>query len=89
MSKYAESLVNTKEQNDAALAPARADEQKAALGLAISKKELVVKGFENNLAALKRAYPLNVSAILEATNELEWVGREIVQLKNVAAELFA
>lgn len=89
MSKYAEGLTKTKAENDAALAPARAGEQQAALALAISKKQVTVRGYENELATLESAYPLDLSEIVEANNALEWINREIAQLQSLSTKLFS
>lgn len=89
MSKYSTSLTATKQENEAALAPAKADEQAAALGLTISKKSLELKSFDNRLASLKSGYPLDFESIVQVGNEQEWLKREVAQLEALKADLFA
>ena len=48
LKKYAEALIASKEDNEKALAPARAEEQKALLGLTAKQLEIQVMGAKND-----------------------------------------
>jgi len=89
MNKYAESLTASKEDTAKAMAPARADEQKAKLGLEITTQKLQLQTLKNQVEALKRVYPLDPSSIRHSIDEAEWVARSISQLEAVSAELFS
>lgn len=89
MSKYVDLLNQTKEEQNKALAPARADEQKGRLGLEISTRKLGLVTAQNALASLKNQYPLNLDAIQEAADALEWNERQVAQLETLSTELFS
>lgn len=86
--KYADLILRSKEDNDKALAPARAEEQKAQLGIAIATLNVSIKGKENALEELKAQYPLDVDSILEAGDELALEQRRLTQLQALSTELF-
>lgn len=86
--KYVELILQSKEEAGKALAPARAEEQKAQLGIAIATLNVSIKGKENSLSALKGEYPLNVEAIIDAGDELALEDRRLKQLQALSSELF-
>lgn len=86
--KYADLIVQSKEDADKALAPARADEQKAQLGISIAKLNVGIKGKQNALEALKAQYPLPIDAIVDAGDELALEQRRLQQLSELTDELF-
>lgn len=88
MAKYAELLKKTDKEKEDSLAPARAEEQKGSLGLAIARLDLEVKTAQNELESLKGEYPLNVDAVIEAGDSLALQQRRLTQLKDLSAELF-
>lgn len=86
--KYAELITQSKEEQDKALAPARAEEQKAALGLAISNQQLSLKGRQNRVAELSGKYPLDIDAIISANDDLDLETRRLRQLATLSDSLF-
>ncbi len=88
MSKYADLIIRSKEDSEKALAPARADEQKAALGLEIGKLSLSNQGKATELAALKGQYPLPTAEILALGDDLALDQRRLSQLQSLQSELF-
>lgn len=86
--KYTDLIQQSKEDAEKALAPAKADEQKAALGLEIGKLELEVKKARTSLDSKKGEYPLPVDEILEAGDSLALDERRLNQLKLLSSELF-
>lgn len=87
--KYATLILQTKEEADKALAPARAEEQKAQLGIAVAKLNVSIKGKENSLEQLKGQYPLPIDEIVEAGDELALEQRRLSQLQSLSSDLFA
>jgi hypothetical protein len=88
MSKYVERILQTKEESDKALAPARAEQEKAKLGIAIAELSLQVKTAENTLEAMKNQFPLPVDGIIDAQDNLDFDRRRLSQLKEISVELF-
>ncbi len=89
MSKYAKLIVQSKEEAANALAPARSEEQKAQLGIAVATLNVSIKGKENELEALKGQYPLDIDAIIDAGDELALEQRRLQQLQALSTELFS
>jgi hypothetical protein len=86
--KYVDSITQSKEAAEKSLAPARAKEQEAALGIAIAQLDLEVQTKNNAISALKQAYPLDVDAIVDAGDDLALDERRLAQLKSLNTELF-
>ena len=89
MSKYATLITQEKKEKDAALAPARAKEMEAKLGLEIAERELQLQSVTNRVEALKGNYPLDTFALIDALDELSLAERQVNQLRAVSKELFA
>ncbi len=89
MSKYATLITQEKKEKEAALAPARAKEMEAALGLQIAQRELDLQSSRNRVESLKGLYPLDTFSLIDALDELELAERQVKQLRDVSAELFA
>lgn len=87
--KYAGLITQSKEKADEALAPAKADEQNAALGLEIGKLDLKVKTAQNALEVKKSQYPLPFKEILDASDELALDVRRLGEMKALRTELFS
>jgi hypothetical protein len=86
--KYVDAIVASKEETAKALAPARASEQQAALGLEIAQLKLEIQGAENVVSELKGSYPLDLDTILSAGDELALKSRRLSQLVALDVELF-
>ncbi len=86
--KYAQLILQSKEKADEALAPARADQEKARLGIARAELGLKVKTARNALEAKKAQFPLPVDEIIEAGDSLALDERRLGQLDTLSAELF-
>ena len=89
MSKYATLITQEKKEKDAALAPARAKEMEAKLGLEIAQRELDLQAATNRVEALKGNYPLDTFSLIDALDELSLATRQVQQLRDVSKELFA
>jgi hypothetical protein len=89
MRKYVDAIVASKEENDKALAPARAAEQQAKLGLEAKQLEISVMEAKNELDELGAEYPLNFEAIIEAQDALALSERRLTQLKDLSVALFS
>lgn len=88
LKKYVEAIVASKEERAAALAPARADEQKAALGLERMQLSLEIQGASNHIAELAGQYPLPIGEIIEAQDEVALQKRRLAQLDELDNALF-
>jgi hypothetical protein len=88
MSKYTDLLTRSKEDQEKALAPARAQEQQAQLLLQRTKLSLEIKTQEASIGSLKGRYPLPVMEILDAADSLDLAQRQLKQLDDLNAELF-
>ncbi len=88
MSKYAELLKASKQDQENALAPARATQVAAEVGLAIAQLDVQLKTLSNELDELKGGYPLDLDAIRDKLDEVAIVTREQEQLKALSVELF-
>jgi len=86
--KYVDALTATKEESTKALAPARAAEQQAHIGLTVKQLEINIMSAQNDLAAMCGQYPLPVDAIVEAQDELDLSTRRLTQLTQLSKELF-
>jgi hypothetical protein len=86
--KYAEMIVKSKEEKDNTLAPARAEQEKARLGIARAELGLQVKTAKNALESLKGQFPLPVDEIIEAGDSLALDERRLAQLDALSSELF-
>lgn len=87
--KYVDKILQSKEESDKSLAPARANEQAAKLGIAVATLDLEVKTQENAVAALTNVYPLDIDAIVDSQDELDLSKRRLAQLKSLHEELFS
>lgn len=88
MAKYVDLLKQGEKEKNDNLAPARAAEQKGALGLKIAKLELEIQGKRNRVSTLSSGYPLDVDSIVEALDEVALDERLLAQLKALSDELF-
>lgn len=88
MGKYVDAITASKEEAAKSLAPARAKEQEAALGIEVAQLDLEVQTQQNRLAELTSAYPLNFDAIIEAQDEYALNARRLEQLKKLGTDLF-
>lgn len=88
LKKYADALVASKEENEKSLAPARAKEQAARVGIAVATLEVEVQGQQNELTELAGQYPLDIDAIVNAQDEIALNQRRLAQLKALSDELF-
>lgn len=86
--KYVEKILLSKEDADKSLAPARANEQAAKLGIAVATLDLDVKTQQNAVEALTNVYPLDIDAIVDAQDELDLSARRLSQLKDLQTSLF-
>lgn len=86
--KYADLIVKSKEEANVALAPARAAQEKAKLGIAIAELDLKVKTAQNELESLKGQFPLPVDEIVSAGDEVALDARRLEQLQSLSTELF-
>lgn len=86
--KYTERLLQTKEDAEKVLAPAKSEVEKAQLGIAIAKLNVSIKGKENQLESLKGTNPLNIDAIVAAGDEVALEKRRLGQLEALSSELF-
>lgn len=86
--KYVEKILQSKEEAGKSLAPARAAEQSAKLGIAVASLDLEVKTQENAVEALTNVYPLDIDSIIEAQDELDLSTRRLNQLKGLQVSLF-
>lgn len=86
--KYVEAIVKSKEESDKALAPARAEQEKAKLGISIAELDLKVKTAQNAVEGLKSTFPLPVDEILEASDDIALDLRRLSDLRTLSSELF-
>lgn len=86
--KYAEALVASKEDAEKSLAPARAKQQEAALGIKVAELDLEVQTAEGDLAELVTSFPLDLDAIVDAQDAIDLQKRRLNQLKTLGTELF-
>lgn len=86
--KYADALVASKEENEKSLAPARAKQQEAAVGIKIAELDLDVQTADNELSTLVTKFPLDIDAIVDAQDSLDLQKRRLEQLKALSAQLF-
>jgi hypothetical protein len=88
VSKYVDAIQASKEDQKKQLAPALAQEQKAQLGLTIKRLELDIQTAETSVASMKSQYPLDISAIIDAGDEVDLKKRQLAQLIALDSELF-
>lgn len=86
--KYVDLLKQGEKEKEDNLAPARAAEQKGALGLKIAKLKLQIQGKENTVAEASGKYPLDVETIVDALDSLDLDKRLLGQLEGLDTELF-
>lgn len=86
--KYVEAIVQSKQDADKSLAPARAAEQQAAIGIKVAQLGLSVKTLNNKVEELKGQYPLNIEGIVQALDNAALEQRKLDQLAAVSTELF-
>lgn len=85
---YVEALANTEKENDAELAPARAEETKAKIGLEVATNNIKMKEVTNRIMTFQRAYPLNTSSLISAVDELALLERRQQQLQDIVTQMF-
>lgn len=88
MKKYVEALTASKEDREKGLAPARAEEQKAHIGLTAKSLEIDVMGARNQIEEMCGQYPLPVEEIIRAQDDLDLNQRRLDQLVKLQTALF-
>lgn len=86
--KYVELLKQSEAEKEAGLVEAHAAQQAAELGLAITKKEIEIKGLEIDLTKTKGQLPIDLNSIMDASDRLEWAKRQLATLNALKDELF-
>lgn len=85
---YAEALLATKEDNEKALAPAKAAKTKAELGMRIAQLGIDIQNAELTVAQASSKHPLDISVVTSALDNLAILERQKSQLVAVEAALF-
>lgn len=86
--KYVDAIKQSKADAELTLAPARAEQEAAKLGIAIAELGLKVKTQQNKIEELKGQFPLPVDAIVLAGDDLALDARRLDQLSKLKDELF-
>jgi hypothetical protein len=85
---YETAIKLSPEEQEASMAPARAAEAEAQLGLKLAKLSIEKKSLENRVTEAGGTYPINFDRIVEYTDDLALLERQEVQLKAIGAQLF-
>ena len=85
---YVSSLTASKESKEAGLAPSRAAEASAALGLEIAQLDTQLLKAQNGLTELTQAFPLNSGSIVQALDTIGLLERKLSQLNELRTQLF-
>lgn len=85
---YVEVLANSKEEKEADLAGPRANETKAQLDLEIAKKDSALYQAEASIKTIAQSYPLNISGLMNALDQLQLQERSKKQLQDIVKQMF-
>lgn len=85
---YIEAIQQSEEEEQKTLAPARAEEAKAQLGMEQAKLSIKIQKAKNVIAQVAGRHPLDVQSILDAQDELDLLERQAIQLSKLGEELF-
>jgi len=88
LKKYEEAILQSKEDLDKQMAPARAQEQRAKLQMRLAELSIEIQGRENAVNTAASRYPLDVNSIVSNLDELDLLKRLETQLKGIAEQLF-
>jgi len=86
--KYATRLSQSKEQNDASLAPARAVETEQKVRHRISEVNIQIAEANNTLQVAYSSYPLDTDKVVTVKNQIAIAERTKKLLEETLAELF-
>jgi len=85
---YVEALAGSKAQEDADLAPARAEETKKQLELNIAQIDVQIMQTETTINQLTRRYPLDIASVIKGMDNLALMTRQRNQLANIIDQMF-
>lgn len=85
---YSEAILATKEEKDKLLAPARANETKASIGMKVAQLSIDIQQQEISITQDAARYPLNADNLVEQLDQLAWVERRRAQLEAIEKQLF-
>lgn len=88
LTPYVKAIVQTDEDKQKALAPAHAEQTKAALGLKIAELGIEVGELELQVKKAGAAYPLDADALSEALDQHALATRRLDQLTDIKGQLF-
>lgn len=88
LTKYAEAIAQSKDQQVASLAPLRAVETQKRIELRIAELDTQRTSREAEVANMAGRYPLDIASLTNAMDNLALLERQIAQLKEVTIQLF-
>jgi len=85
---YAQAILLSEKDETAALAPARAAETQAALGMKRAQLTIEISKKETAVTQASSRYPLDFGSLVILLDDAELLRRSLAQLDAVAAQLF-